>query len=412
MSRPASILGVLILATTTFAAAGKVLPASHPFMRLLGDVSVQRGREHRALLVVPIARELGDPAGLVRPRTSAEAFKLEDLTAAEPDKNPGRGPFELFNWSKDPILILAGEVFEGGIRDRFVARDVLLGPASRVVVPGYPADRKPRSSDDALATLKPLPAIAPDLLRLLGIVQGSLGAADSFLEDEYALAGEKDPRQTLVHLMQSKALAKRMEEYRKMFAKIPAEAEGKVIGAAVLVGDRLVGADLFGSNEMFAANWPTLLTTYTFQATLYEVSYGLLDQPFPAARDPARYQQLVEQLLKIPFAAKFVEEPAVALGTELRFERDQAIGRVLLSDEVFLHAVLCFDVLTTGIDAPPPPSEGSGGESGQPELERRAGRSRLTEYERRLLERMRNRRPGSQPGGRLPNPGTDGGTGR
>jgi hypothetical protein len=400
-----------VLATVTFAAAGKILPASHPFMRLLGDVSVERGREHRAILVVPIARAFGDPAGLVRPRTSVEAVRQELLSAAEPAKNPGRGPVELFNWSKDRILVLAGEVFEGGIRDRFVARDVLLGPASRAVAPGYPADRKPRPAADAKTTLAPLAAVAPDLLRLLGMVEGPLGAADSFLQDEYALAGEKDPRETLVHLMRSEQIAARMDEYRNMFAKIPAEAGGKAIGAAVLVGDRLLSVDLFATNDMFAAHWPMLLTTCAFQASLYEVSYGLLNQPFPAARDPARYARMIEQFLKIPFAARFMEEPAVALGTEMRFERDRTVGRVLLDGENFLHAVLSFDVLTSSADAPPPPPSTSGVDPGAPELERRAARSRLTEYERRLLERMRDRRQGALPGGRLPGPDGTGATG-
>jgi hypothetical protein len=410
--RPALFLSVLLLATAALAAGGEVLPATHPFMRLLADVRIERGREHRALLVIPISRELGDPAQAERPMTSLEAQKKEDLSAAEPAKNPARGPFELFNWSNEPILLLAGEVFEGGVRDRFLARDVLLGPGSRVVAPGYPADRKPRPKADAPRTLKPLGTVAPDLLRLLGIMQGPLGSVDSFLQDEYALAGEKHPRETLVHLMQSKRITDRMADYRKLFAKIPAEAEGKVIGVAVLVGDRLVGIDLFGSNDLLAAHWPALLNTYAFQASLYEVSYGLLNQAFPAARDPDRYRKQVRDLLKKPFAARFVEQPAVGLGTELRFERERLLGRVLLvgedDDQALLHAVLSLDLLTSTADAPPPPPVNRGTDPAQGELERRSSRARLTEYERRLLERMRNRRQGNPPGGRQPTPGPGG----
>ena len=406
--RIASALGVIVLAATAFAGAGKVLPANHPFMRLLGDLSVSRGREHRALLVVPIARDLGDPAQTIRPMTSAEAIRKEYLSAAEPAKNPGRGPVELFNWSTEPILVLAGEVFEGGMRDRFLARDVLLGPGSRAVAPAYPADRKARPKAEVVNSLVPFPALAPDLLRLLGIVGGPVGAADSFLQDEYPLAGEKHPRETLVHVMRSKLIAKRMAEYQKIFAKIPAEANAKVIGAAVLVGDRLVGIDLFATNDMFAANWTTMLTTYAFQASLYEISYGLLNQPFPAARDPDRFRKMIQELLKKPFAARVVEEPAVALGTELRFERDRLLGRVLLMEDTFLHAVLSLDLLTSQADAAPPPPTGRGTVPAEGEMERRSARSRLTEYERRLLERMRNRR--SNPPGRL-NPPDPNGTG-
>ena len=117
---------------------------------------------------------------------------------------------------------------------------------------------------------------------------------------------------------------------------------------------------------------------------------------------------MIHELLKKPFAARVVEEPAVALGTELRFERDRLVGRVLLMEDTFLHAVLSLDLLTAQADAAPPPPTGQGTVPAEGEMERRSARSRLTEYERRLLERMRNRR--SNPPGRL-NPPDPNGTG-
>jgi ARG and Rhodanese-Phosphatase-superfamily-associated Protein domain len=388
------LLVLALFAPSLFAAGGQVLPPDHPFIGALADSKVERGREHRALLVVPIARELGDPAGGPKcPMTAAFAAKKEYLSAGEPENQPGRGPIELFNWSTDRIFILAGELFEGGLRDRFVSRDVLLEPGKKALAPAYFADRKPRLKAEALATLTPVGAIAPDLLRLVGLLEGSRAAADSFLQDEFALAGEKHPRETLLFILKSAKIKERMDEYRTMFAKIPAEAEGKAVGAAVLVGDRLVGVDLFGTNDLFAANWPALLHTYAFQAALYEVSYGLLAQPFPAARDPERFRANIKEFLKKPFAARAVKVPAVSLGQELRFQQGNVLGRVLIDGDRLIHAVLSLDLLTATADVPSPPNAGTT-DPGVGELERRAGRARLTEYERRLLERMRNRRAG------------------
>lgn len=389
----------LLLAPAALSAKGGALGADHPFIALLARSKLERGREHRALLVMPITSETGDPDGTTPAATPDDAARQEQLSVGEPEKKPGRGPVELFNWSTKPILLLAGEVLEGGHRDRFLCRDVLLGPGSRVEVPALPADRKPRPKDEQSRVLRPLGAVAPDLLRLVGLVDGPAGAAESFLEDEFALSGQPPGRGALPDLFRNEKLADRITAYRGMFAAVPGEFQRRVVGVAAVVGGRLTGIEVFGTNAGFREHWPRILRTLAFQASLYELTYGLLDQPFALGKDPDRYRAAVEPLLRKCYAARADRTDALDLGEELVLTRDELIARVLLAEDRVVHALLMIDYLSRPPAAgPPPDNAGAGREETAEELERRdAEGRRLTEYERRLLERMRERR--RNPGG-------------
>jgi len=396
----AASLALAAFAPVTVAKGGPV-PADHPLLRLLTTSETAPGREHRAILIHPILSESADAPNVKRPLSSKEALGAEHLSMGESEKKPGRGPLAAFNWSKEPILLLGGEVFVGGTRDRFLSRDVLLGPASKVEVPAYPADRKPRTRLEAQKSLKPVEALAPDLLRLVGLGGGALSAADAFIEDEYALTGTKIERSPLAALFELATLQARMREYVTIFDAIPDEAQRRVVGAAVFVGDRLAGVDIFPTNAAFRAQWGKILRTASFQASVHELSYGLLNQVYPAGRLPDRHLQELKDLLKKCYVARALEEKAVGLGEEVRLSHADIVGRVLTHENVLVHAVLSLDFLRNDPDTQPPPGVGGPAESTPGELERRSARSRLTEYERRLLERMRQRRP-TVPGGRRP----------
>jgi len=419
---PAALLLLTALLISAVPAAAKkknvAIPADHPMLELMARASFVKGRQHRALLVYPISRDVADPAQVRRPATSAEAASAENLSIGEPEKKPGRGPVELFNWSKEPILLLAGELLEGGVRDRFLSRDVLLSGGERVSAPAYTADRKERDDEDASRVLKPMNVLVPDFLRLVAVTDGPRRMVERFIEEQFGVAGEKLDRRPLPALYRSAKIAERMKEYRTVFQAIPDEAGKRVVGCAALVGDRFVGIDLFGSNASFRAHWPQILSALALEAALYEAAYGLLARPFPAVRDPDRHLVRMKGMLKKLFAARMTEEEPVDAGEEISFSRDELVGRALLRDGELLHAVIVPDFLTAAPGTEPPPGS-SPQEYTQGELERRAERGTLTEAEKRLLERMRerNRRPPKpqRPPDRgdipLPTPGGGGGGG-
>jgi len=395
-----ALLIALVLAAAAapgLAAKAKPIAADHPFVTFLAKTTVARGREHRALLVYPIAREEADPAKTTRSLTAREAFRKKDLSIGEPEKKPGKGPVDLFNWGTDPILILAGEVLEGGQRDRFLSRDVLLAPGSRVLATAYVADRKARKKEEATRSLKPVNVLAPDLLRLVGLIEGPAAKAAEYLNDQFVMAGDKDPRQALPGLFSAKLLGPRSLEYRNVFAAIPDEMKKRTIGFVAMVGERIVAIDLFPTNAEFRAHWPKILWTLAFQSALYEAAYGLIGQPFPAGRDPDRHLVANKALIKKMFAATATPEKAIGLGDEFLLSRDELVGRLLMHKGKLVHAVLLIDYVTGAPPGAPPPPGTTPGEYAPGELERRAERSRLTEYERRLLERMRKRRAQKPP---------------
>jgi len=399
------VLVLLTAAAPGLAAKAKPIAADHPFVTFLAKTTVERGREHRALLVYPISRSEDDPVKVTRAKTAREAYRKKNLSIGEPEKKPGKGPVDLFNWSTESILILAGEVLEGGHRDRFLSRDILLAAGSRIRAPAYVADKKARKAEEATKSLKPVNVLAPDLLRLVGIIDGPAAKAAEYLNDQFVMAGDKDPRQALPKLFAAKLLGPRSLEYRNVFAAIPDEAKKRTIGFVAMVGDRIIAIDMFGTNAEFRAHWQKTLWTLAFEAALYEAAYGLIGQPFPAGRDPDRHLVANKAILKKLFAANATPEKAVALGDEFLLSKDELVGRLLMHKGKLVHAVVLVDYITSPPSSTPPPPGTTPGEFAPGELERRAERSRLTEYERRLLERMRKRR---QPPPRIKPPGDSG----
>jgi hypothetical protein len=385
----AALTLALVAVTPARAADPKSFPADHPFLLLLADAAVERGREHRALLVVPIARSgpLAPPENVM---TSAEALRDKHLSVGEPDNKEGRTTLELFNWSTDRVLLLAGETLVGGYRDRFLGRDVLLGPGRKVQVPVYYADAHMRKRDERKTSLVPLDVLAPAYPRYVTVFSGSAAPAVKYVENGFALTGDQHDRKPYAALLASAKLTARIEEYRKLFAKIPDEAEGSVVGVAAWVGDRLTGIDLFPANGDFRRHWPKILHALAFQASLYEIANGLAKHPFPAGRDPDRHKAELKGLLKKPFAARIYRRKGADLGMEYRLRRELLSGRVLMEGDTVVHALL----MTMVGASPSDPRRGTGTstELTYEELLRKASRSRLTEFEKRLLERLQQRR--------------------
>lgn len=398
----APVLLALTLAAfpTGAAAKDKAIPLDHPLIKFVADLDAGSAREHRALLVVPLVASKADPPGTTRPVTAAEAVAADDLSVGEPKKNPGRDPLEVYNWSTAPILLMAGEVLEGGRRDRFFARSILLPPGQKLTVPAYPADRLPRPAAAATTTLRPVASLAPDLLRLVAITDGPRGASIAFLDGQFAMAAAKGARASVVDLLKAPALKTRMADYEKTFAAIPDEAQGRVIGAAAFVGDRFVGADLFPTNLAFRCRWPAMLKTLAFQASLFELSYGLLQQPFPVGRDPSRHTGTLKAFLRRIFAGRLIPDPKLGLGTSSRVVQADLRARLLQDDTgAVVHLVVMVDLSDTTSEGPPPP--GGSREIGYAGMEIRDKAGLLNPYERRLLERMRSARQGA-PGPGLP----------
>jgi hypothetical protein len=386
--------GVLALAVVAVVVrdGGAKSPDGNPLFQQIPGLEILRGREHRALLVVPLAAPAADPADTKAFDTAAGATTTDQFNIAEPQKNQGRHLLDFYNWSTAPVLVLGGTVLSGGTRDRYVSGSFLVGAGTQTAARVLPADREALEPGQASRLLAPEPFVVPHLLRVVGLAGGSAAAVDAFIEEVYALAGLDADRQPLATLYRLGPVAEKMKEYLPFFAGLPAEADARVVGAAIYVGDRFLSVDLFGRNADFRANWPAILAGAAFEASAFEVSYGLVNAPFPAARDPERVREDVGRILRRPLGTAHREEKPVGEGREFSFRRDDLVGRTLaLPDGMLVHAVILRDALSEP-EPPPPNVGGTPSEETPGDLERRAERGRLTEFEKRLLDRMRSRR--------------------
>ena len=132
--------------TVTVAAVRPVPAEPDPFARALAGLVVgspaggDGSASYQGITVFPLSRE-GAAAAADLPASLASAMETGRAVVRDA---PGRSAATVLVSNLDAgrsLLVLAGEVLEGGRADRLVARDVLVAPGARnVAVPVYEGD--------------------------------------------------------------------------------------------------------------------------------------------------------------------------------------------------------------------------------------------------------------------------------
>ena len=159
------------------------------------------------------------------------------------------------------VLLLAGEIVVGGKQNRVVAEDTLLGPKSGprdvlvfCVEQGRwsgPATTFGGRSDLAAPALRSQLAARPSQATVWAEVSRSVAAA--------AAPASTSNYQSVFDKSEVQAHQQTVE--RAIAPKAPAGARG----AAVFVGDRLLGVDLFHDATLFAREWTKLLRAHALE---------------------------------------------------------------------------------------------------------------------------------------------------
>jgi len=215
----------------------------------------------------------------------------------------------------------------------------------------------------------------------------------------------------------------------------PLTEEGRIVGAIGGVRGRIQGLILFGSNQLFQAYFEAFLKGATYPAAAIEIQAKKAGLKLPGKEDPEKTlaritkeaTELLQNMQQATYRKDRMEEGEV--GNALLFRtpkgnRGRAIG---VDDQMVYLAAFVHDPFEnafygTALEVPNPEDLEDPTRPGIAELERRARNpgQRLTEFEKRLLERLRKapgasgRAPGAPvPGPRVPRgPGSGTGGGR
>lgn len=371
-------------------------------LEALGRLRLGEGLVADPVILFPLIIDGPPPVVEVAPALGGAVAAFEE---------PGRSDrVRVSNVAETPALLLGGTVVAGGHRDRVVREDVLLpvgGSALVGTVPGAMAgDRRREAADFKVADF-----LAPPYLRESALFRsGAATVASKFVSHFLEFRNEGDRRRSLAAIGASDVLAEHCLPCQRSMAQWPDKREsGFVVGGIAVIRGRVQSVDAFANNTLLVAWFSPLLKSLSFPSAAIAARAKKAGIPLPGGDDPTAVlalattsaRSVVAGLLKARITRR--EVPAGAIGEAFTLALpDGARGTALLHDGHLLHlALFPGDPFEYGLYAlplsplDPEDLSGEGAEDAGVEAQARRARigARLTEFERRLLERLR------EPGG-------------
>jgi hypothetical protein len=174
------------------------------------------------------------------------------------------------NVSSDTVMVLSGEVVQGGKQDRVMAQDFLLYPHSGkkdVAVFCVEPGRWVSEGKDG-AKFEKYYGISSNKVRGAATVTKDQQAVWDKVAETTKKNGAGTSTGTLAALKGSDNLNKELASYISYFEKVLIP-ETDVIGVVVVSGDAILGCDLFASHEIFANNYKNLIGAYATEAITF-----------------------------------------------------------------------------------------------------------------------------------------------
>ncbi len=357
----------------------------------LGD-PVQSGQ----VVLIPLIIDKAPASLAIAPGVGAS-----ELTFVEPRWPERRYNVDVTNGGKRPALLMGGTILVGGKLDRMAPRDLIIPPGKTQEVHMLPAEYQRRYRSKPLA-FRMHPTPAPPYLRERAISNPSRNLVPTFVSHFLNFRPSDDDRLSLAAIDEAPALAKYCVTCQAAFASFPDIAGKRVVGFITAVRGRVYSAEVFGDHALLLSSFEALVRAHIYAAAAIELRAERVGFPLPKsdADALAKATKMAAALLTTlqtklryrPFAV-----PSGTAGSALLFKAGGTNGYATGYGDRLVHAlVFPYDPFEQRLYAKPlQPPEEEDEDASAAELERRSDSGRrLTEYERRLLDRIRRRRGG------------------
>jgi hypothetical protein len=171
------------------------------------------------------------------------------------------------NVSADTVMILSGEVVQGGKQDRVIAQDFILPPKSgkkdvSVFCVEHGRWQTKRGGD---MSFNQYYSISTNSVRKAATVNKN----QQQVWDEVAKTTKENKAETstgtLTALQASSTFSSDLKKYVDHFGNMFAN-QNDVIGVVAVAGDKILGCDMFATNELFRKQFANLLNSYATEA--------------------------------------------------------------------------------------------------------------------------------------------------
>jgi hypothetical protein len=369
----------------------------------LENLTLGEGVHEEQLVIFPlIAKDQPEPLGVM---SDLGATKLR---FEEPEWPERRYNVLVRNGEEAPVLVFGGNILMGGELDRMLPRDIIVPAGAAMEIETLPAQYPKERRKEAIP-FRTAQIIAPVLLRDRAAFDASRYLVPIFISHFLEFRNTEDERHSLQAIDESAVLSRFCLVCQRAVAEFPDVADSKVVGFITAVRGRIQSIELFESNALLRTYFQPIIRAHTYAAAAVELRAKKLGLPIPGRDDPkATLKETTaaaeELLAELKQKARYRKRsgPRDAIGETLLIRTSRTEGVAVAHDGRLVHAVIFPEnPLEEALYSQPLelPGGASGVETSFGDLERRARRGTLTEFEKRLLERMRERRRGPVPGG-------------
>lgn len=173
------------------------------------------------------------------------------------------------NISSDTIIIMGGEIVRGGKQDRMIAQDFMVIPHSgKIDIAVYCVEHGRWTPSEDAGVFQVVMDIAPNKIRK---AVAAPEAQKKVWEEVADLNADLEVHETtgaLADALADEELKASIKPYKEHLQGI--EWPENVVGVIAVMGNEIVGCDIFAQHQLFKKYYPNLLSSYSSDA--YESS--------------------------------------------------------------------------------------------------------------------------------------------
>ncbi len=170
------------------------------------------------------------------------------------------------NTSADTVVILAGEVVQGGKQDRMIATDFILYPQSgKKDISVFCVEHGRWQEKGTGKSFQEYYTISSNEVRKAGAVQKDQQEVWKKVSENTTKNNAGSSSGTLAALKHSESFNASLKEYVDHFEKMMRE-DADVVGLVAVSGDRVLGCDMFATHGLFRQHYPNLINSYATEA--------------------------------------------------------------------------------------------------------------------------------------------------
>ncbi|HQV52511.1 MAG: hypothetical protein IPF95_12135 [Flavobacteriales bacterium] len=169
------------------------------------------------------------------------------------------------NTSTDTIYLMQGEVVVGGKQDRMLAQDVLIPPGATMDIGAFCVEHGRWSEGGTGKGFNNTAGVVPQEVRKAAAVQKDQSEVWDKVAKNVAKHDANAPSGSYVDVTRDEKFAKAQKQYKDRLGRLPQSVK-HIVGVVAVTGDRVVGCDVFATEDMFAQAFPQLIDAYIAEA--------------------------------------------------------------------------------------------------------------------------------------------------